>query len=271
MPDLQHVADENGVQRWESPDLSVVEYRAPDGQRMRFEAYTGSDFLVGRKIGARITTLGSQFEYAAIDNFYFLPTTALEPGAGQDQAVGQQVHSFYRESATGYSGSKLAKQEWAVLGSKIPGTVRSWCRAQWHGANFSHEVRTGPFPLALAGGPPNFPTGFPDSWDAPGGIRVNPDSLVLNAKFLGDTAVGSVQVRNREGSRQTIAVNAADDGHFIISPRMYTIRAGETKRVSVKYEGATRAGNTGTFTIAAGQQRFVVSLRGAIRPGAERP
>jgi hypothetical protein len=257
MSDLRHMADDNGVQRWETPDLSIVEYRAADGQRMRFEAYTGSDFYLKKKIGAKITTRGGRFEYAAIDNFYFLPAHA-------------QLYSFHQESAAGSNGNKLITQEWAVRGFELPGTVRSLCRAQWHGANFSHEVRTGPFPLPLAGGPPEFHHGFPEAWDAPGGISINPDSLTLTANFLGDTAVGTVQIRNREGSRQTIAVNAPDNRRFLVAPKRYTLQSGETKRVSVKYEDATGLGDVGNLTIATPQRQFVVPLRGVAKQGAGR-
>lgn len=258
MPELQYVNDEQGVQRFETTDMSVVEYRAADGQKMRFEAFKKTTLLAKREIGVRITTDHSNFEYAAINSFYLLPTVEQT-----------EVYAYRPDSDQDANDDSLEESEWAVTG-ELPTAVRSWCRAQWHGANFAHEVRTGPSNLFVPEGDPPFPPRgeFPSEWDSPGGWRVRPDSLVLTATFIEGKASGSVDIRNREGSPQAINVHDADNGHFKVTSGTRTVPAGGTTRVAVTYEDATRAGHVGTFEVDTPQGNFLVRLRGSARLGS---
>src|SRR4051794_31702470 len=85
MPDLVKNGDESGVEVWEDPDRSRVEYRAPDGAVLRFEAFSGRSYLVQERIGAKITTRNSRFELAAIDSIYFVSGYGIKEDNDHDR------------------------------------------------------------------------------------------------------------------------------------------------------------------------------------------
>jgi hypothetical protein len=150
---------ENGVERWETPDLSVVEYRAPDGQQLRFEAFTSSSWWGKKKIGAKITTKKSKFKLAQIDSVYFLRIQA-------------EVYTTRTDRDHDTNDSYLDEYESTLpgpFGGPFPSAVRSMCCAQWHGANFIHPVRKGPTNLFTANPVPDLPTTVPDEWPRPTG------------------------------------------------------------------------------------------------------
>jgi hypothetical protein len=156
---LQRTGFESGTERWEEPDRSAVEYRAPDGAVLRFEAFTSTKFLLQKRIGAKVTTRRSKFQFAAIDSRYWVQAFA-------------QTYAIVTDNDHDSNDSYLDEYESKIrigIGGAFPERVESLCRAQWRGARFRYVVERGSANLLTVGDVPEFPSGFPDNWPPTGG------------------------------------------------------------------------------------------------------
>lgn len=259
MPDFEFVEMENGVGRYEryegldrTGNKTGVEWRADDGWRLRFEAFDRRDWLISRKIGAKIQTRSSTFEYAAIHSIYF----ADPDGGGQFTATRE-------DSDHDDHDSDLEEYE-----RRGPYRVESLCAAQWRGANFEAIVSKGdPVRGVLLDGMPIHPP-LGSDWPPPGGITVAPTQLHLAAPSLGRPGRGSVTLQNKEGTPQTLVVSEVTPRNqgFVVDRGERELPVGGTTRVAVTYVARDYERAEGTFTISTpAGRRWTISLSGSAK------
>jgi hypothetical protein len=227
---LTRTGTDNATERWEEPDHSAVEYRAPDGAVLRFEAFTGTTLGLRRKIGARITAHHGRLDAAEIDSHYFV-------------RVSDEAYDVVRESSSAQNATHLEQHEsmhgGAVHGgppsATLPERIEALCRAQWRGARYRYVVSTGDLDPEAEAHRPSFPEDFPQHWAAPGGVEVRASSLVITAMTPGQRRSGSITVRNKEGTPQTITVHPASHYNFQVDTGDVVIPAAGSVRVPVRY------------------------------------
>lgn len=252
---LQKMGSESGAERWEEPDRSAVEYRAPDGAVLRFEAFTSTNFLIQKRIGAKVTTRSSKFQFAAIDSRYWV------------QAVGQ-TYAIVTDNDHDANDTYLDEYESKIrvgIGGAFPARVESLCRAQWRGARFRYVVARGPSNLFTVGDVPEFPAGFPEGWPAPGGVSVSPTQLSLTARSAGVAATGTVTVRNKEGTSQQITVHPASGQGFEVDAGRVTLPPDGEARIRVRFRSASAAPKVGSFVVDIPGASRTIALRGSVK------
>lgn len=151
---LTKTGDESGVERWEEPDRSAVEFRARDGQVLRFATFRETTWYGKKKIGTKITTRNSRFEFARIDSVYYIHATA-------------QVYGVKYDDDSDSNDTYLDEYESQFLMGDFPARVDSLCRAQWHGARFRYTVTRGPRDVFTPVPVNPFPSGWPEEWPPP--------------------------------------------------------------------------------------------------------
>lgn len=227
---LTNTGTESGTERWEEPDHSAVEYRAPDGAVLRFEAYTGMTLGLHRKIGAKIAAHHGKLEAAEIDSHYFIK-------------VSEDAYDVVRESSSARNAAHLDQHE-TMHGGQVhggsptvilPERVEALCRAQWRGARFRYVVSTGEIDPEAEVHRPAFPEEFPQHWPAPGGVEVQASTLVLTALSTGQRRTGTISVRNKEGTPQKITVHPPSHYSFEVDTGDIVIPASSAIRLPVRY------------------------------------
>jgi hypothetical protein len=228
MMTLTNTGTESGIERWEEPDHSAVEYRAADGAVLRFEAFRGALLGLRRTIGAKINAHHGRFESAEIDSHYFY------------LRVDDQTYDIVSETSSANNAAHLEQHESKHSGlvgapTDLPDRVEALCRAQWRGARFRYVVGLGELdPEAVADARP-FPEDFPQHWPSPGGVEINTAILDIVAHGLGSRRTAMFTVRNKGATPQTITVHQPSHYSFEVTSGDMVIPAGESVRVPVRY------------------------------------
>ncbi|CUR61881.1 hypothetical protein NOCA150181 [metagenome] len=230
MAELARVGTESGVEVWADAARSVIEYRASDGPRLRFETFHSRAFLVQERMGARIVASGSRFDRALIDSYYFIPGWGLEHDS--DRATDAT-------SVDEYFGRIIGVRD-------FPERVESICRAQWHGARFSAVVSLGA-PRWPVGELPALADGYPDDWPSPDRVDVSPTRLAFHVRGQG-AATQTVRLRNWAGRPQAVRVHAPTSVQFTTSTGDKVVPGnGGSYDLRVRFQ--THGGRTFTGTV----------------------
>lgn len=256
---LQLQGTESGHERWEEPDRSAVEYRAPDGAVLRFEAFVSTRWFVQKRIGAKVTTRRSRFAFAEINSRYWVPAI------GQFYAITADTDHDTNDSYLDEYESKIT----AGSAAAFPERVESLCRAQWRGARHRYVVAHGPANLPTTGDVPDFPTGFPGTWPAPGGFSIWPGSLSLIARNANAVTSGAVTIQNWEGTPQQFTVHPATGRGFQVNAGIVTVAPDLQARIWVQYRGVGHA--TGSFVVDSPTGAHTIPLQGDVRSPQPNP
>jgi hypothetical protein len=249
--DLVLTGDELGVERWDSPDGSKVEYRS-GAATLTFQAFTDSDdWDLRDRIGVRITTKSSIFDAANIDSRYYLNAYA------QTCAIVSTGRASHRDD------DHVDQYEWAVaLVGELPQRVEALCRAQWNGDRYSAYVSTGRT-CSVVGPVPPFPQGWPDDWPPDTGLTVTPRSLYIPTVSSGVAARGSIVVRNLDPYDAPISISEAEGIYFQSDSGPATVPANGNYFITVTFLGI-KSGTSSIRITAASGQSIVVPIFGIV-------
>jgi hypothetical protein len=182
--------------------------RSADGSVMVFKA--GSDIVVFYaysdstgpywNMGARVATLGEDFQRADIHSRYYMPAVA-------------QTCALIYDNDHDSNDDEMDEYEWGINAEK-PRRVEALCRVQWHGVRLSGVVFAGEACQPISVDP--WPVGYPDDWPPatdpninPPHISATPDPMTFVARATSPKVTRTLRVSNTFDTPKQVRVDKA--------------------------------------------------------------
>lgn len=240
--------DPSGYERWEEPDRSQVQFRAPGARfAIRCQAYkTGT---LRKHIGAKITTVGDDFDAARIDAQYWKWAGgywALESGADEQ-----------------FDDNDLYESQGGFILGPFPSKVVALCRMQFRGHRMTALVSKGELTYNAEAFAPPYPSGYPPNWPANGTVTVDPLSIKLTAA-PGRMARGSVEVKNTMATPANVRIGGIGRP-FTVEIGNVVLPVGESVRIGVSFIPRAHRSASGSFAVEGGGRSHRVSVAGTVR------